>query len=411
MKKVFALPSAFILVWALAFAMPSGVVRADCAGFPGNMYKGVTNSALKTAQDALISQEYLASGNNTGYFGAMTQAAVQKFQVAKSLTVSGFIDQVTWQNLVGCNGGGQQPVTQSGSGDLYIPGILGIGTKGKYNSIIRSASDSNLYFQTGYSPTTQMVIDPNGNVGIGTLTPGARLEVYAYDSSNASTGGELLLSSNGNPNRETKLSFAPWIGRPGGTAAQIVGKDDGNYSANIIFRTATPGSSGSGKLQDRMVITSSGSVGIGISNPQAGLHIDRGSTNSAALELSSSGAGFGSGMLLVNSAANQTYSIYANNSGALVFGDEVQKQPRMWIEKTKTVIEPNSANVGIGTSNPTQKLEVNGYVKAKGYITGDMVFQQNGQTLWTMSEQPDGLYLKSALTGKLYKLQMTEVQN
>ncbi len=70
----------------------------------------------------------------------------------------------------------------------------------------------------------------------------------------------------------------------------------------------------------------------------------------------------------------------------------------------------DSGNIGVGTITPSQKLDVNGYIKSKGNITGDIVFQKNGETLWTMFEEENGLLIKSAKTGKTYKLLMEEVK-
>ena len=66
-------------------------------------------------------------------------------------------------------------------------------------------------------------------------------------------------------------------------------------------------------------------------------------------------------------------------------------------------------NVGIGTTGPTEKLHVAGKVKATEFITGDITFQKNNETLWRMFEEEDGLYLESAKTGKVYRFVLQEV--
>jgi hypothetical protein len=70
----------------------------------------------------------------------------------------------------------------------------------------------------------------------------------------------------------------------------------------------------------------------------------------------------------------------------------------------------SSGNVGIGTTEPQYKLDVEGYVQAHGYYTGDIIFQKDGNKLWRMFEDEDGLYLESLKTGKVYRFLLQEVK-
>lgn len=71
----------FLLSFSLA---PVGVFAAT-----RSLYNGLSGSDVVALQDTLISQGYLASGKNTGYFGPLTEAAVQKFQCAQNIVCSG----------------------------------------------------------------------------------------------------------------------------------------------------------------------------------------------------------------------------------------------------------------------------------------------------------------------------------
>ncbi len=60
-------------------------------------------------------------------------------------------------------------------------------------------------------------------------------------------------------------------------------------------------------------------------------------------------------------------------------------------------------NVGIKTTEPEHELDVEGYVQAQGYYTGDITFQKDGQPLWRMFEDEEGLYLENLKSGKVYR--------
>ena len=71
----------------------------------------------------------------------------------------------------------------------------------------------------------------------------------------------------------------------------------------------------------------------------------------------------------------------------------------------------DGGNVGIGTSSPTQKLHVNGNVRALKFIANDLIFNKDNQPLWRMYEDEDGLYLESLLTGKKYEFVLKEISD
>jgi hypothetical protein len=72
-------------------------------------------------------------------------------------------------------------------------------------------------------------------------------------------------------------------------AMYTIGSNDG--SCGITFETRKS----PGRILERMRIDAVGNVGIGTTNPEAGLHIDKAGTNDLALKLSSTGPGWGSG--------------------------------------------------------------------------------------------------------------------
>jgi len=113
-------------------------------------------------------------------------------------------------------------------------------------------------------------------------------------------------------------------------------------------------------------------------------------------------------------AGNEFYSIRLKRSGAsgsLGYPDIYGGGTLTLAGKVSGdgVIAINS-KVGIGTLTPTETLEVNGNVKATAFKTGDIFFEKDGQTLWQMFEDENGLYLKQIKTGKTYRLMLEEIQ-
>ncbi|MFJ3902879.1 hypothetical protein [Streptomyces sp. NPDC090025] len=69
------------------------------------------------------------------------------------------------------------------------------------------------------------------------------------------------------------------------------------------------------------IAADSGNAGLGTASPSAGLHVERGATNDLALRLSSSGAGWGSGLQLENRGGLRTYGLYTGADGRLHLAD------------------------------------------------------------------------------------------
>ncbi|MGA1825794.1 MAG: hypothetical protein ACMUIP_14150 [bacterium] len=64
----------------------------------------------------------------------------------------------------------------------------------------------------------------------------------------------------------------------------------------------------------------------------------------------------------------------------------------------------NEGSVGIGTTNPETKLDAEGTVQAHAFNTGDIVFRKDGEKLWRMFEDEQGLYLESLKTGETSRI-------
>ena len=192
--------------------------------------------------------------------------------------------------------------------------------------------------------TRAITINTSENVGIGTTSPSSRLDVLT----NSSSPVAILKNTSGT----------------GGSGLDVYG---GTGSGSNILTLYDKDSN------QRLEVTGEGNVGIGTTSPSARLEVQGTNSNTqAALKVTDSGDSF----FEVVPDNNTTFKI-----GDLdAVGDEamiVGTFSDITFSKggTTTMILDSNNRVGIGTTTPSEKLEVNGSVKAtastdayKGYI-------------------------------------------
>jgi hypothetical protein len=220
----------------------------------------------------------------------------------------------------------------------------------------------------------------NGNLGIGTTSPSAKLDVQSSGS-----WGQYGRGSSGDINVEntnTSVTEGGWIGiagytgnaanngfyhMAGITAKKSTTSGDGNYGGDLSFWTTSGGANGEANsgMYQRMTIDSSGNVGINNTNPSA--------FNSLGGLQTVIGSGSGNANLTLYSASTD-YSHVAfadTNSGGstgqyvgLLQYYHVDDSLRIYTNSAERMRIDSSGNVGIGTISPAEKLEVAGSIKS-----------------------------------------------
>ena len=86
-------PTATVTVTAPTTSTPTSTAAATCPGVP--LAVGITSASVT------LVQQKLKVSPVTGYYGTITQAAVQKFQQDNGLEVDGQVGPLTWARIFG----------------------------------------------------------------------------------------------------------------------------------------------------------------------------------------------------------------------------------------------------------------------------------------------------------------------
>ena len=179
-------------------------------------------------------------------------------------------------------------------------------------------------------------IKSNGNVGIGTTSPNASLHLNGTDN-------QLVLSSSGNRGLEigTDGTTATILGYNRGTSAYKQINYNGSFHTLSISGT------------EKVRIDTSGNVGIGTTNPGYKLEVN-GSIKGDTISINPS-----FGLLTYAGGMFAAFNVLAHSGKALSLGSN-DVYDRM-------VLDTNG-NVGIGTTSPSTKLEVNGTISGTNVV-------------------------------------------
>ncbi|HEX2920405.1 MAG TPA: hypothetical protein VHO50_04485 [Bacteroidales bacterium] len=211
------------------------------------------------------------------------------------------------------------------------------------------------------------------NIGIGTDSPNTKLHIY----NNVMDAPALILhGSTIDPDVSSYhyvgLRFDGDFGNATGNYSEIRSHSNlyAYWGSYLTFHTTTADEAHS--LVERMRILPNGNVGIGISNPDSKLTIFNDGASSSPYLLNVGGSGNGwmkvrhiDGKDWQSGDVGDLYFQYGKNKNTIINGGE------------------GSGAVGIGTENPSQKLDVNGAIKIQSgvpFILGSVQGTQRIQT-------------------------------
>lgn len=264
----------------------------------------------------------ILAGGNVG-IGTTSPTNILSFGGASARTVG--MERHPTSNTAGNNltvqsGGATSGATDKNGGNLILSSGISTGTGS--STITFQTATAGTTGTTDNSPSTKMTIWPNGNVGISTTGPAARLDVRCTDSNIAqfkrSSGGGATIKIINSVDTAWGIS---------------VGATDGHFGINTT----------SGAFGDKMIILNNGQVGISTTSPSSRLHIN--TSASSAMRFTRSGAStFG-------------FEIGGNAFGFYDFTNSRYAWKQLGAD---LYLAPTTGNVGIGTTSPLAALHVVG---------------------------------------------------
>jgi hypothetical protein len=312
------------------------------------------------------------SDTEISYLDGVTSAIQTQLNAKQATLVSG-------TNIKTVNG-----TTLLGSGDLGTIGVAYGGTGAT------SLTSGYLVKGNGTSAVSASVIYDNGtNVGIGTtVSYGSRFAVVPASTPTTVAGANQIQIGEATANTAYRMQLGFLNNGANGYNGSIQVYDNGNPEDLII--------NGAG-----------GNLGVGVTAPAGKLHTQLGTSFSWGGNWSSSTAVFGGGTLssgavgvsyndtdgavigaIAPGVAWKNISLYGQN---LIFASAGNVE-RMRID--------SSGNLGVGTSSPSSKLDVNGKVTLTGGEDNQLQWTNNSQT-WRLNNSTAGqIYLYNVTSAR-----------
>jgi hypothetical protein len=326
-----------------------GVRNADLRLYYNGSEQAKTQNGFFLANNQMRSPIFYDSNNTSYYLDPASTSNLNTLNIAGSINFgssNGNINLsrggwITFYEDGNANHGiGSRGATGSETDDIRINsyGAVYINLDSNNNN----TSGADFYIgrhgsATGTISQLFKVSGETGNVGIGTTNPDSKLEIEG------DTDGALLtlISSSGGSND----AFMQFHDAENGTAyAMGLDSSDGKFKISLDY-----GTNGSLTSDTKLVMDTSGKVGIGTTSPQAKLHV----SNS------------GESNLDIEDTGGQRYRLFSRNSDK-VFGIYDASRPKTWfrytgnatISSTKLALLEGGGNVGIGMTNPSYRLQL-----------------------------------------------------
>jgi hypothetical protein len=175
----------------------------------------------------------------------------------------------------------------------------------------------------GSAPINSLVIDSSGRVGLGTSSPGSKLEIVG-------TSGSAALGL-------VETGVRSWAIRAGGATTN-----------KLDIADLTAG-------QTRLTIDSSGNLGIGTTSVGSTLHVKGGNGNQVYVD--NDGSRY-SGVEIRNNGADKAFVQYDNTDAIFSIGSRGSAAVRLLVAETEALRVDTSRRLLVGTSTDTNNIRI-----------------------------------------------------
>ena len=317
----------------------------------------------------------ILAGTSTGNVGVGTTSPAQKLHVAGNVMISNntfFMGEDADGDDIGLLGIHSNNNVYIGPKDnAYAGGFMLYGA---------ASSTSGHVWYSGNAEA--MRIDSSQNVGIGTNSPGGKLDIKGSASANNLTiSADMHTVGGGHLSNYQTLLFANTTNNTGYAAIRHFANSHNDSASQLRFLTSNT----SGTLSNQMTIDDTGFVGIGTTTPGYKLHVNDGSTKisstgNTTLFIDGAGNGYTSGQIVFqgsdddasyrgtgvfnhDAASDIEYfsgTLYANDAWAVCRKTSVASHDSSVAQGSNALfIIEGGGDVGIGLSNPQNKFTVN----------------------------------------------------